>query len=96
MEPVTMTARTPLQRLMMEKALAMAEELERVSDATADGQVLSELESLAVERGRDFTRQSLEGALQRAVDDVEKKLRRHACVPAAAAAETKAAHRARS
>ena len=96
MEPVTMTARTALQRLMMEKALAMAEELERVSDAAADGQVLSELESLAVERGRDFTRQSLEGALQRAVDDVEKKLRRHASVPAAAAAETKAAHRARS
>lgn len=96
MDPVTMTARTPLQRLMMEKALAMAEELERVGDAAADGQVLSELESLAVERGRDFTRQSLEGALQRQVDDVEKKLRLHAIAPAAVGADTKAPRRARS
>jgi hypothetical protein len=96
MEPVTMTARTPLQRLMMEKALAMAEELERVGDAAADGQVLSELESLAVERGRDFTRQSLAGALQRQVEDVEKKLRLHAIAPAAAAADTKGPRRARS
>jgi len=96
MDPVTMTARTPLQRLMMEKALAMAEELERVGDAAADGQVLSELESLAVARGRDFTRQSLQGALQRAVDDVEKKLRLHAIVPADADDDTKAPRRARS
>jgi hypothetical protein len=96
MDPVTMIARTPLQRLLMEKALAMAEELERVGDAAADGQVLSELESLAVERGRDFTRQSLEGALQRQVNDVEKKLRQHAIAPAVAAAETKASRHAGS
>jgi hypothetical protein len=96
MDPVTMTARTPLQRLMMEKALAMAEELERVGDAAADGQVLSKLESLAVERGRDFTRQSLQGALQRQVDDVEKKLRQRAIAPVAAADDTKAVRRARS
>lgn len=96
MDPVTMTARTPLQRLMMEKALAMAEELERVGDAAADGQVLSELESLAVERGRDFTRQSLQGALQRQVGDVEKKLRQRVIAPAAVADDTKAVRRARS
>jgi hypothetical protein len=96
MDPVTMIARTPLQRLMMEKALAMAEELERAGDAAADGKVLSELESLAVERGRDFTRQSLQGALQRQVDDVEKKLRLRGSVPAEAAAGTKAPRRARS
>jgi hypothetical protein len=96
MDPVTMTARTPLQRLMMEKALAMAEELERVSDAAADGQVLSELESLAVERGRDFMRQSLQGALQRQVEDVEKKLRLRAIAPAVVADATKAVRRGRS
>ena len=96
MDPVTMTARTPLQRLVMEKALAMAEELERVGGAAADGQVLSELESLAVERGRDFTRQSLEGALQRQVDDVEKKLRLRAIAPAAVGVDTKAPRHARS
>lgn len=96
MEPVSMTARTPLQRLLMEKALAMAEELERVGDAAADGKVLEELEALAVERGREFTRQSLEGALQRAVNDVEKKLHIFASAPAASVADTKAPRRAPS
>lgn len=96
MEPVSMTARTPLQRLLMEKALAMAEELERVGDAAPDGKVLAQLECLAVERGREFTRQSLEGALQRQVDDVEKKLRRAASVLAAGDADTKGPRRGRS
>jgi len=93
MDPVTMTARTPLQRLLMEKALAMAEELERVGDAAPDGKVLAQLESLAVERGREFTRHSLEGALQRQVADVEKKLRPAVSVAAADAAATKAPRR---
>jgi hypothetical protein len=96
MEPVTMTARTPLQQLMMEKALAMAEELERAGAAAADGHVLDELEMLAVARGRDFTRGALEGALQRQVDEVEKKLRRAAFVDAVKEGVTKGRRRVKS
>lgn len=96
MEPVTMTARTPLQQLMMEKALAMAEELERSGAAAADGRVLEELEALAVERGREFTRSALEGALQRQVEEVEKKLRLAACADAARGVGTRGRRRVRS
>ena len=96
MEPVTMTARTPLQQLMMEKALAMAEELERAGAAAADGHVLEELEMLAVARGRDFTRGALEAALQRQVDEVEKKLRVAASVDAVKGGVTKGHRRAKS
>lgn len=96
MEPVTMTARTALQQLLMEKGLAMAEELERAGAAAADGHVLEELEMLAVARGRDFTRGALEGALQHQVDEVEKKLRLAASADAAKDDVTKGRRRGRS
>jgi hypothetical protein len=70
-----LVAETPLQRLLMERGLAMAKELEAAGDAAPDGRVLDELETLAVARGREFTRGALEGALQRQVDELEKKLR---------------------
>jgi hypothetical protein len=81
---------------MMEKALAMAQELERAGAAAKDGHVLEELETLAVARGRDFTRGALEGALQEHVDALEKKLHTVAAAGAANAAGTKGARRARS
>jgi hypothetical protein len=80
----------------MEKGLAMAEELERAGAAAADGHVLEELEMLAVARGRDFTRSALEGALQRQVDEVEKKLRRAASADAAKGDVTKGRRRGKS
>jgi len=51
---------------------------------------------LAVARGRDFTRGALEGALQRQVDDLEKKLRHAATVDAAKSGITKGRRRAKS
>lgn len=83
MERTTLYAETEFQRLMMERALAMAQELEGAGAAASDGHVLEELEMLAVARGRDFTRGALEGALQRQVDEVEKKLLLAASVDAA-------------
>jgi hypothetical protein len=96
MEPVALYARTPLERLLMEQALAMAQQLETAGTAAPDGQVLNRLETLAVERGREFTRQALEGALQRQVEDVEKKLLRAAHATADGGGDTKARRRARS
>lgn len=92
MPPETLVAETPLQRLLMERALAMAKELERAGDAAADGRVLDELETLAMARGREFTR----GALQRQVDELEKKLRSAADVDAAKSGITKGPRRATS
>lgn len=91
-ERTTLVAETAFQRLMMEQALAMAKELELAGDAAPDGQVLDQLETLAVARGRDFTRGALEGALQRQVTDLEKKLR-HAAAAVAANGDTTKEHR---
>jgi hypothetical protein len=96
MPPETLVAETPLQRLLMERALAMAKELERAGDAAADGRVLDELETLAMARGREFTRGALQGALQRQVDELEKKLRSAADVDAAKSGITKGPRRATS
>jgi hypothetical protein len=95
-ERTTLVAETPLQRLMMEKALAMAQELERAGAAAVNGHALDELETLAMARGRDFTRGALEGALQSHVDDLEKKLRRAAAADAAKDGGTKGHRRGRS
>jgi hypothetical protein len=95
-ERTTLVAETPLQRLMMEEALAMAQELERAGAAAADGRVLDELETLAMARGRDFTRGALEGALQSQVDELEKKLRSAAAADAAKGGVTKGPRRGRS
>jgi hypothetical protein len=95
-ERTTLVAETAFQRLMMEQALAMAKELEQAGDAAADGQVIDQLETLAVGRGRDFTRGALEGALQRQVDDLEKKLRYAAAVDAANSGITKGRRRGKS
>jgi hypothetical protein len=95
-ERTTLVAETPLQRLLMERALAMAQELERAGAAAADGHVLEELEALAMARGRDFTRGALEGALQGHVDALEKKLQTAAAADAANARGTKGPRRGRS
>jgi hypothetical protein len=80
----------------MERALVTAEELERAGAAAPDGHVLEELETLAMARGRDFTRGALEGALQSQVDELEKKLRSAASADAVKGGVTKERRRARS
>lgn len=96
MEPVTLMARTELQQLLMERALAMAEELERAGAAAPDGKVLDILEGLAVDRGRDLTRSALEGALQREVEDFEKKFQAAATAAVVRDAATRAKRRVKS
>jgi hypothetical protein len=95
-ERTTLIAETPFQRLMMERALAMAKELERTGRAAPRGQVLDELEASAMAQGREFTRVALEGALQGEVDEIEKKLRHTATAGAASDGITKGRRRARS
>ena len=73
MDSILIRVESPLQALMAEQAVAMAKQLEVASQAAPDGKVLSRLEQLAVERGREFTRKSLEAALQAEAEAVEKK-----------------------
>jgi hypothetical protein len=72
-ETLTLTIRTRLERLLVERALVMAQELEAVSDSAEPGQVLDCCEESAVAQGREFTRLALETAMQGCVDRQEKK-----------------------
>ena len=70
----------PTEALVVEQALAMFREMERTANAAPDGQVLALVEQLAVTRGREFTRKSLEAILNQQAEEVEKK--GHAAEPA--------------
>jgi hypothetical protein len=91
-QTVTLQVHSPLQRLMVEKALIMAQELEATTAAAPWGQVARRAESEAIAQGRKLTTLALQQVLQEAVDAQEKKrLFEHA--PAAPCDGTKAAIR---
>lgn len=64
---------TPLQRLIVERALVLAKGLESTAGSAPAGQVIDRCESLLLDAGRDFLRRALEDTLQAQVDDLEKK-----------------------
>ncbi len=85
----TVTIRSELESILVDQALAMARELEAVTDAAPDGQVLAVAELAAVRSGRELTRLALEAALQRQAEAAEKKGRPAAPVPAGAGVPSK-------
>jgi hypothetical protein len=74
---------TPLQRTIVERALALAQELEATAGSAPAGQVIDRCESLLLGAGRDFLRRALEDTLQSRVDALEKKARPAGPVPVA-------------
>jgi hypothetical protein len=72
----------PTEALIVEQALAIFREMQRTARAAPDGQVLAQVEQLAVTRGREFMRKSLETVLNEEAHEVEKKGR--AAEPASA------------
>ena len=66
----------PQEALIVEQALAMYREMQRTANAAPDGHVLAQVEQLAVTRGREFMRKSLEVVLNEQAEEVEKKGRR--------------------
>ncbi|AGA26382.1 hypothetical protein Sinac_2037 [Singulisphaera acidiphila DSM 18658] len=85
----TVTVRTELESILVEQALAMARELEAVTDAAPDGQVLAVGELTAVRLGRELTRVALESALQQQAQAAEKKGLPAEPAPAAAVARSR-------
>ncbi|WP_169981426.1 hypothetical protein [Tautonia rosea] len=88
MERFTVEVQTPLQRLIVE--LALAKELEQAADAAPEGQVLDRCEWVALGPGREFLRQALTAALEQQAQAVEKKGRPADAAPAAPSAGTRA------
>jgi hypothetical protein len=69
----TFRARTPLQALLVEQALLLAQQLEQTADQAPDGQVLARVEALAVPAARELARQAVQAALQAQAERAEKK-----------------------
>jgi hypothetical protein len=96
MYPREIRVESPQEALIVEQALAMYREMREAAAKAPDGAVLSLAESLAVTRGRELTRQSLQTVLQQEIEAVEKKGRQPAAVPAAGPASIVANKRGRS
>lgn len=95
MNAATLDAMTPLQRLIVARALALAKELEATAGSAPAGQVIDRCESLLLGNGREFLRQALEDTLQAQVDALEKKGRPAGSAPVARPAATRGGRRGR-
>ena len=73
MLPSDLDSITPVQRLILEQAFVLAQELESAADAAPEGQVIDRCESFLLGNGRDFLRRVLESTLQSRVESAEKK-----------------------
>ena len=90
MERFTVEVQTPLQRLIVEQALALAKELEQAAHDAPDGQVLDRCEQVALGPGREFLRRTLTAALEQQAKAAEKRGRPADAAPAAPSAGTRA------
>jgi hypothetical protein len=73
MLPSDLDSLTPTQRLILEQAFAMAQELEAVADCAPQGQVIDRCESFLLGNGRAFLKKALESTLQIRAEALEKK-----------------------
>jgi hypothetical protein len=94
MYPRNIRVEDPQEALIAEQALAMYRELRSAAANAPDGQVISVAESLAIARGRELTRKSLETVLQGEIEASEKKGLPAEPATAAAAARIAAPKRA--
>ena len=77
----TFVADTPLQALLLEQALLLAQQLQQTADAAPDGKVLAQVEALAVPAARELARQAVQATLQAQAEAAEKKGRPAAPAP---------------
>jgi hypothetical protein len=68
----TFVADTPLQALLLEQALLLAQQLQQTADAAPDGKVLAQVEALAVPAARELARQAVQATLQAQAGAAEK------------------------
>jgi hypothetical protein len=95
MNAATLDAMTPLQRLIVERALALAKELEATAGSAPAGQIIDRCETLLLGNGREFLRRALEDTIQAQVDALEKKGRPAGPAPVARPAATRGGRRDR-
>ena len=74
MLPSDLDLLTPAQRLVVEQAYVLAQELDAAADSAPEGQMIDRCESLLLGNGRDFLRRMLESTLQSRAELLEKKV----------------------
>ena len=84
------------QAVVVEQALAYAQQLEQAAGTAPPGHILDSCECVVLDKGRQFLRDTLAAALQQQIHEGEKKGLPHAPVLADRPAATKAATSARS
>ena len=62
----TFQTQTPLEALLVEHALLLARQLQKIADDAPDGQVLASVEATAVPAARELARKAVEATLQQA------------------------------
>jgi hypothetical protein len=83
----------PTEALLLEQAQAMIRDLMATADRAEDGQVLHQIETFLLTRGRDFLCRAFEATAQAQAGAAEKKGSRPARVPVATAATTRGGRR---
>ncbi len=86
---------TELQRVVVEQALAYAQQLEQAAQNAPPSHLLDHCETVVLDSGREFLRKTLTAALQQQIHETEKKGAPPAPVLVASPVGTKALTRAR-
>jgi hypothetical protein len=73
MPTFTVTYTTEAEKRAYERAIAFVAEMHALGQSAPDGFVLDTCEALTLSKGRDFLRETLAGAAQARIDDLEKK-----------------------
>ena len=69
----TFHTQTPLEALLVEQALLLAQQLQKTADGATDGQVLAVVEATAAPAVREFARKAVEATLQQQAHAAEKR-----------------------
>jgi|SRR6516165_3570772 hypothetical protein len=87
---ITLEVDGPAQEELIRNYHALVMELNDLALTAPNGAVIDQLEDLAIDRGRETLRASLQQAIQKRIDAAEKKGRRSGSAPAATSARTEA------
>lgn len=85
---ITLEVDGPDQQALIRNYHALVLELNDLARTAPDHDVIDQLEERAIQRGRQTLRASLQQAVQKRLDDAEKKGHRSASAPAATNART--------
>jgi hypothetical protein len=89
---ITLEIDSPAEEQLLRHYHALIQEINDLADRAPQGQLVDVLEGAILQRGREALRATLEQAVQRRIDGVEKKGRRCGSVPVDGCGRTAGRH----